>query len=93
MGILRFVLWSSLCVGFGIFLATADVSGRTPWQLMQGTWKQQGPRLEKVKGDAEVLADEVKKKVSTQENSAPKERHSEDERKAIDAIISKRTKG
>lgn len=91
MGIVRFVVWSSLCVGLGIFLGTAELGGRTPWQHAQGVWKQQGPRLEKVKDDAEILADGVKRKVSSTE-TPPRERHSEDERKAIDAIISKRTK-
>lgn len=93
MGIFRFVVWSSLCVALGIFLGTAEFSGRTPWQLMQGAWKQQGPRLEKVRDDAEDLANGVKKKVSTSQEAPPKERHSADERKAIDDIISKRTKG
>ncbi|PZR12721.1 MAG: hypothetical protein DI536_14190 [Archangium gephyra] len=90
MGILRFVVWSSLCIGLGIFLGSAEFGGRTPWQHARGAWKQQGPRLEKVKDDAEILADEVKKKVAN-DSTPPKERHSEDERKAVDAIISKRS--
>ena len=93
MGFLRFVIWTSLCVGLGIFLGTHDLGGKTPWQMMQSAWKQQAPRLDKVKDGAEDLVDDVKKKVSTQDVAQPKERHEKEDREAIDQIISKRSKG
>lgn len=95
MGILRFLVWTTLCIGLGIFMGTQEIGSRTPWQAMQGAWKQQAPRLEKVKDGAEDLVDDVKKKVSTQDPAVqqPKERHNEEDRKAIDQIISKRSKG
>ncbi len=81
MGFLRFVVWSALCIGLGIFLGTYQLGGRTPWQAMQGAWSDQAaPRL-----------DEVKKKLGT--DAQPTERHSEEDRKAVDAIISKRSRG
>ena len=86
MGTLRFLIWSSLCIGLGIFLGSYEVHGHTPWQMMQGTWKQQSPKLDKVRDDAAVLVDDFKKK------PAPSEQHSADDKKAIDAIIGKRTK-
>lgn len=94
MGFLRFVVWTTVCVALGIFLGTYQLGAHTPWQLMQSTWKEQSPRLDKVKGEAEGLVDDVKKKVSTQDPVAqPKERHTADEREAVDQIISKRSKG
>jgi hypothetical protein len=98
MGILRFVVWTGLCVGLGIFMGSYEFHGRTSWQVIQGAWKQQGPRLEKVKDDAEDLVDGVKKKVSATQDAVapvaqPKERHSKEERDAIDQLISKRSKG
>ncbi len=94
MGILRVILWTGLCVGLGIFLGTYEIHGRTPWQTVQGAWKQQGPRLEKVKDGAEDLVDGVKKRVSQETAPAqPKERHSKEDREAIDQLISKRSKG
>jgi hypothetical protein len=96
MGILRFVIWTSLCIAFGIFLGTHKLGSKTPWELMQTAWKQQAPQIEKVKGDAEDMVAGVKKKVSTQDVGAaqgPNEKHDEDDRKAIDSIISKRSKG
>jgi hypothetical protein len=98
MGILRFVVWTSLCVALGIFLGSYEFHGRTTWQLVQGAWKQQGPRMEKVRDEAEDLVDAAKKKVSSQDSAAPaqqapKERHSKEDRDAIDQLISKRSKG
>jgi hypothetical protein len=51
-----------------------------------------------VKDDAEDLVDGVKKKVSATQDAVapvaqPKERHSKEERDAIDQLISKRSKG
>lgn len=94
MGILRFVVWTTLCIGLGLFLGTYELGGKTPWQSAQSLWKQQAPKLEKVKDGAEDLVGDVKKKVtSTPEAAAPKEKHTKDEREAIDQIIAKRSKG
>jgi hypothetical protein len=94
-GILRFVVWTTLCIGLGLFLGTHELGGKTAWQSVQSAWKQQAPRLEKAKEATEDLVDDVKKKVSTQDPAVqqPKERHNEEDRKAIDQIISKRSKG
>ncbi len=91
---MRFIVWTTLCIALGIFLGSYEVGGRTPWQTMQTVWKQQAPALNKVRDGAEDLVDDVKKKVSTQDPAAqPKERHNEEDRRAIDQIISKRSKG
>ncbi len=90
MGILRFVLWTALCFGLGILAGTADVGGRTPWQLAQGLWKQQGPRLEKVKEDAAGVVEDVRFKVAPGDGTGPKERHSKADRDEVDQIIAKR---
>lgn len=92
MGILRFVLWTTLCIGLGIFLGTYELGGKTPWESAQSLWKQQAPKLEKVKDGAEDLVGDVKKKV-TAPPAQPKERHTQDDRDAIDQIIAKRSKG
>lgn len=80
MGILRFVLWTALCIGLGIFLATFDMGGRTPLRMIQGAWKQ-APILEKVLDKP------------TEKPAPVKERHSKEEREAIDQLISKHSKG
>lgn len=89
MGLIRFVIWTSLCVAFGIFLATWEVGGRTPWKLMQTAWQTQRPAIEKVKHEAGEAVEGVKAKV---EKSGPKETHSADDRRAIDALIAGKSK-
>lgn len=41
MSTLRFLLWSTLCIGLGLALGTFEIGGRTPWERLQRTWKQQ----------------------------------------------------
>jgi hypothetical protein len=78
MGLIRFVVWTTLSVAFGIFLATYEVAGRTPWQVLQGTWKRESP----------ALVETVKKKVD--EVKAPRETHTAEDKQAIEALIAKR---
>lgn len=41
---------AALAIGFGIFLATVEVEGRTPWEHLQRAWKRHGwSSLEDVK--------------------------------------------
>ena len=82
MGLIRFVVWTSLSVAFGIFLATWEFAGRTPWQMMQSAWRQQSP----------AVIEGVKKKVAeTQVAPAPgpKETHTPEDKQAIDALFKK----
>jgi hypothetical protein len=44
------MLRAALAIGFGIFLATVEVEGRTPWEHLQRAWKRHGwSSLEDVK--------------------------------------------
>ncbi|MFT3706558.1 MAG: hypothetical protein QM817_02715 [Archangium sp.] len=79
MGLIRFVVWTGLSIAFGIFLATYEFAGRTPWQVMQTAWKQQSPGM----------IDSVKKKVAETPVAQPKETHTTDDKQAIDALIKK----
>lgn len=96
MGILRFVVWTATCIGLGIFVSTAEFGGKTPLQHLTRSWKQQSPKLDKVKESAEEVVDDVKKRVSTREPreanavKGPTEQHSSADRDAIDQIIAKR---
>lgn len=83
MGAIRFLVWTGLSVAFGIFLATYEFAGRTPWQIMQSAWKKESP----------AMIESVKKKVAeTQPGApapAPKETHTAEDKQAIDALIKK----
>jgi hypothetical protein len=82
-------------VGLGLFLGAGEVGGKTPLQHLTRTWKQQSPKLDKVKESAEEVVDDVRKRVSTREPregavKGPSEQHSSADRDAIDQIIAKR---
>lgn len=94
MGLLRFVIWTGLCVAFGIFLGTYDLGGRTPWKLMQSAWKTQSPAVvESVNGVKKKLAapEKAEPGAVTTAASGPRESHTADDKKAIDQLISKRS--
>ncbi|MBL8952298.1 MAG: hypothetical protein JNK82_16080 [Myxococcaceae bacterium] len=39
MGFIRFLLWTSMCIGLGIFIASYEVDGKTPAQHFRTIWK------------------------------------------------------
>ncbi len=39
MGFIRFLLWTSMCIGLGIFIGTWEIDGKTPAQHFQTMWK------------------------------------------------------
>lgn len=91
MGALRFLLWTGLCVGAGIAMASVEVGGRTPVSHLERLWRHQAPRLEKVKEAGVEVVDEVKRKVASAP-AEPKESHGKADRAAVDEIISRRQK-
>ena len=96
MGALRIIVWTVACVGLGLFLGTVDIGGQTAWERARGAWKQQGPRMDKVKEGAEDLVDGTRKKIASVSKDAtkeePKERHSREDKDAIDSLIAKKAK-
>jgi hypothetical protein len=90
MGILKFIVWTATCVAIGVWFGGLELHGKTPMQHLEKAWRAEAPQLEKVKEGASDLVDEVKKKVSSKER--PTERHTTEDRDAIDKIIAKRAK-
>ncbi|GMU59270.1 MAG: hypothetical protein AMXMBFR34_10330 [Myxococcaceae bacterium] len=88
MGLLRFVIWTGLCVAFGVWLGTAKVGGKSPLQQLSAAWS--APKVEEVKRDAKELVTDVKKKVTAPEAAGPKEQHTAQDKAAIDDIIARR---
>lgn len=41
MATLRFLLWSTVCIGLGIFVGTYNIGGHTLWDSVKRTWSQQ----------------------------------------------------
>jgi hypothetical protein len=88
MGALRFLLWSGLCVGLGIAMASLEMGGRTPVSHLERLWHHAAPRLEKAGGE---VVEEVRRKVGAS-SAEPKETHGKADRDAVADIIAKRQK-
>jgi hypothetical protein len=90
MRVIRFLLWTSLMVGFGIFLSRYKVLGRTPLDHAQTLW--QAPttqtRLQHVEQKAHDAIEDAK--VHLGSSKAPREHHSADERSAVEKLIAQR---
>lgn len=89
---LRITVWTIACVSLGVALSTVEVFGKTPVQHVERLWKQHGPHLDKMKGEANELADDVKKKVAVAQTAVtpkPTEQHPVADRAAIDQLIAK----
>ena len=79
MGFIRFLLWTSMCIGLGIFVASWEVDGKTPVQHFKQIWKGV-PAVPSVA----PMVDKVKKL------AAPTETHSEQDRDAVNRLVAKR---
>jgi hypothetical protein len=88
MGALRFLLWSGICVGLGVAMASVEVGGRTPVSHLERLWHRGAPKLEKAGGE---VVEEVRRKVGAS-SSEPKETHGKADRDAVADIIAKRQK-
>jgi hypothetical protein len=89
MGILKFVLWTSVAVGLGIFLASFPLFGKTPLEHAQRAWKTQGSgQVAQLKAGLGDALEEAKDVVSSDKKI--RERHSPEDREEVNQLISKR---
>jgi hypothetical protein len=77
MGFIKWLLWTSFAIGFGVFLATYKVEGGTPYEHIQKVWKSKGP----------PLVEDAREAVTT---IKPKETHSPEDRDQVNKLIAKR---
>ena len=87
MRTLSFLLWTTCSVGLGIWLATVPVGGRTPWEHVRHAWSEAGlslPSLSMLHGPS--------KPGPAEGRAAPKiaERHTDQERDAVNRLIAHR---
>ncbi len=88
MKFLKLFLWSAACVGLGVALATFELGGRTPIQIVERQVKTTSARIDRVFGDGSDDTTEYRRKVSTKRVIG--EQHSRRDRDEIDDIIAKR---
>ena len=88
MGFIRSCVWMAMAVGLGIALATVEVGGRTPWQHARSAWRtsEAGDWLRDRADDAVDRA-----QGALGQPQKPRERHTDEDRAALDRIIAKRS--
>lgn len=100
MGFLKFLVWTGCAVGLGVFLATANVDGRTPWDYAQRQWNRH-VRPSTVDREVERVTDgvrdafedakeAVKSKTKQAAAPAPRERITNEDRAEINRIIAQK---
>jgi hypothetical protein len=84
----KIFLWTTACLGLGMWMASFDIGGRTPLEHMERAWKQTTPKLDTVRMGAADLIGGAKRKAPTR--VAPAELHSKKDRDELEQIIAKR---
>ena len=82
MGFIRAAIWTALCVGLGVFVATYEVSGKTPLEHIERHWKSSDApdTLDKLVVDAKTKVAE------------PVEKISRADRESLNSLIAKKSK-
>ena len=88
MGFIRTCLWTVVAVGLGIALATVDVGGRTPLAHAQSAWRR-SEAFDWFRDRADDAVDRARDALG--QPTRPRERHSDEDRAALDRIIAKRS--
>jgi hypothetical protein len=89
MGFLRTLVWTIGGVALGIAVATANFGGRTPLEHAREMWRRAEAR-QWLRERAEDAADRARGALG--QTQRPRERHSDEDRAALDRIIAKRSR-
>ena len=88
MGFVRGVVWTVGAVALGVGLATVEVDGKTPLTHARRAWDRAAAG-EWLKDRAEEAVDRARGALGQPQQ--PRERHSDEDRAALDRIIAKRS--
>jgi len=88
MGFLKFLVWTSCAVGFGIFLARGEIDGRTPLEHLDRLYQRtvQTSAIEDLKGDIRDALEGASGRLAGESKA---ESYSDDERRAVERLIAK----
>ena len=97
MGFLKIAVWTVCCVALGIGLATVEVDGRTPVEHARRAWRHKvnPSKLDQLKDSLGETLDGAKDtlegaKDAFSKDPKPRERHSAEDREAINKLIARR---
>jgi hypothetical protein len=89
MRTLSFLFWTTCSVALGIWLATAPVGGRTPWEHAKRLWAESNISLPELPGLASLRSARAAPE-TTRPASKIAERHTDQERDAVNRLIAHR---
>ena len=88
MGFVRTCVWTVLAVGAGIAMATVEVGGKTPVAYARAAWRS-SEASDWLRDRADDAVDRARGALGQPQK--PRERHSDEDRAALDRIIAKRS--
>jgi hypothetical protein len=77
MGFIRFLVWTFMCIGFGVFAATWEIDGKTPVQHLKVIIKPQT-----FEGSLEMA-----RRTFAGKKGGPTEQHSPADRDAVNRLL------
>jgi hypothetical protein len=88
MGFVRTCVWTVAAVGVGIAVATVEVGGKTPLTHAQAAWRRSAAG-DWLRDKADDVVDQARGALGQPQK--PRERHTDEDRAALDRIIAKRS--
>jgi len=64
MGFIRFLIWTAMCIGLGVFIGTWEIDGKTPAMHLKQMWKGAPPQLKKLAAPTETHSDEDREAIN-----------------------------
>jgi hypothetical protein len=95
MAFVRFLVWTALAMGLGAWAATVQVGDRTPLQHLERLVKTEvaPPKLDKLREKVGDTLEDAKDSVGAQLERRPRERHSVEDKTALEKLIAKGSPG
>jgi len=88
MGLIRSGVWTAAAVGIGIAVATVEVGGKTPLAHARAAWAR-SETGEWLRDRADDAMDRARGALGQPQK--PRERHSDEDRAALERIIARRS--
>ncbi len=94
--LLKFLVWTGFSIWLGVFAATRQIAGHTPVEHFERFWNKHGfsatvnEKVRELKGHLSAAVEDTKDSVSTVLDDKPRERHSREDRQAVDKLVAKR---
>jgi len=89
MGFIKFLVWTSLSIGIGVYISTARYPNGTPLEQVERFFHRHLPpgRMESLEADVKTAIDSAARRTVAR-REPPTERHTAQEREAVTRLAS-----